>query len=98
MLLLCFLPHVSCVYLWSLQKGVVCPSMDGDKSKGKRLSAQSDTHDRVSRAQHQALCESHIYELELSQEIHNIIVETKKSLWKEFDSQKLKDECKKVED
>ena len=72
--------------------------MAGDKSKGKRPSAQPNTHEQVSRAQRQALWESHIFELELPQEIQNRIVEIEKSLWQEFDSQKLKDECKKVED
>ena len=48
-------------------------------------------------AQHQGLWESHIYELELPREIQNRILETEKCLWEEFDSQKLKDECKKVE-
>ena len=65
-------------------------------SKGKRFPDQLVTHENVSRAQRQALWESYIYELEFPLEIQN--VETKKNLWQELNWQKLRDECKKVED
>ena len=39
-----------------------------------------------------------MFELELPQDIHNRISATEKSLWEELDNQKLKEECKKVEE
>ena len=71
--------------------------MTGDKIKGKRPNAQSDFHKPVSRAQRQVLWESHMFELELPQEIQNWIVATLKSLWEEIDNQKL-EQWKKVEE
>ena len=43
MLLLCVFPPISCDNIWSLQNIVVWITMEGDKRKGKWLSAHSDT-------------------------------------------------------
>ena len=52
----------------------------------------------MSREQRKFLWESRIYELELPLDIQNRITETKKNFWQELDRQKLREECKKVEE
>ena len=45
MLLLCVFPPISYDKIWSLQNIVVWITMEGDKRKGKWLSAHLDTHE-----------------------------------------------------
>ena len=69
-----------------------------DKGKGKRDHSLSDSSKVASRVQRKALWESRIFELDLPQDIQNHITTMKCRLWDELESQKLKEEAKKVQE
>ena len=69
-----------------------------DKGKGKREHSLSDSSKVASYAQHKALWESRMFQLELPQDIQNHIAATERRLWAELDSQKLKEEFKRVQE